>query len=147
MPAPPRAERQPEHRLRGHREFIELLKFSRREPLIREAPVSIEGVVVTGDDAVIGTIRPSRSRAILLLNQFAGRSATVQVTLGEPVDVPAVYREAAGSPNRHEWTVRELFRSMVDQNESRPGQLSGESSREIVLAPHGFRVFEMTRVV
>lgn len=143
VPAPTEAERSPEHRLKGHREFISLLKFCVEEPLIREAPLSIEGVAVDGDDAVIGMLRPGRGRAILALIQFAPRPASIIVRLSKPGDVPHIFRGQAGNPQEHIWKVREIMRSMIDDPETAAIRLSGSQTMEIRIAPYGFRVFEL----
>jgi len=140
---PPEAERTPEHRRKGHEEFVKLLHLCRDEALIREAPLSIEAVRVEGDAAVVGMLRPSADRALLALIQFAGRPATVTVSLAEPIDVPRAERDAAGQPHQREWSAHEILRSMVEEHPQADFRLAPGSSAEIALAPYGFRVFEL----
>lgn len=143
--APNDAERDPVRRKRGLDEFCALLRLCRDEPLVREAPLSIEGVTVEGDAAVVGVLRPVERRALLALIQFANRPARAGVKLAETVDVPAIQRTLAGHPEQHRWSVREILRSMVDAGPAETGVLDGSAAWEIDLAPYGFRVFELTR--
>jgi len=140
----PEAERSPAYRLRGHEEFLSLMRFCRDERLIREAPLSIEGVVVEGDEAVVAILRPTPAGAILALIQFAGRPAVARVRLAEPVDTPAAQRAAAGCPHQREWTAREILRSVSETLPAAGGAISGGRALDVPLAPYGFRVMELT---
>ncbi|HEY8665542.1 MAG TPA: hypothetical protein VIL86_02700, partial [Tepidisphaeraceae bacterium] len=142
---PPQAAREREHRLRGHQEFLNLLKMARDEALIREAPLSIEAVEVRGDAAVVGMLRYRGDRALLALIQFADRAASVEVTLAEPVDAPAAQRAPAGDSHLHGWQVRELLRSMNDEPATGTGEIGQGMSLRCTLAPFGFRLFLLTR--
>jgi hypothetical protein len=137
---PPAAERAPAHRLRGTEEFLTLMRFCRDEPLVRDTARSIDGVVVEGDAAVVGILRPTPERCLLTLIQFADRPATVQVSLAEPVDIPACERAGVGEPARTAWTARELLHSMVE-TDAAPGTLP----MTVTLGPYGFRIFELVR--
>lgn len=143
---PPEADKDPARRLRGTEEFLTLLRFCREEPLIREAPLSIEGVAVDGDAAVVGLLRLSGHKALLALIQFADRPAHVTVRLAEPIDVPAIDRKRTGRPDQQNWTAREIMRSMVDIEASTDGVISGKTACNFHVAPYGFRLFELTAV-
>jgi len=143
-PEPPEADKQPDRRLRGTEEFLNLMRFCRDEPLVRDVPLTIEGVAVEGDAAVIGMLRPGSGRALLALMQFANRPARVKVRLAEPVDVPATQQAIAGRPDKRTWQVREIMRSMVDPEPAQPGRISGKTAYEAEIAQYGFRVFELT---
>lgn len=140
---PSPAEQAPAHRLRGTEEFLSLLRFCRDEPLIRHAPLSIEGVVVEGDAAVVGLLRPAGERSLLVVLQFADRPAQVSVRLAAPGDVPAIDREQAGHPEQRRWTAREILRSMVEEQAAPAGTISGEVALHVALGPCSFRVFEL----
>ncbi len=140
---PSPAEKTPAHRQRGTEEFLTLLRFCRDEPLIRHAPLTIEGVLVEGDAAVVGLLRPGSERALLVLLQFADRPAQVRVRLAAPGDVPAIDRERAGHPEQRRWTAREIMRSMVEEERAPVGVISGESALEVSLGAYSFRVFEL----
>jgi hypothetical protein len=135
---PPAAEKEPKHRLKGHDEFLKLLRLCHDEPLIRTVPLSIAGVNVTGDPAVVGILRPGPSRCLLALIQFAARSASVSIKLTEPFDIPAAERAAAGEPHRRAWSAREILHSMVDSTLPVGWQFT-----DIPLAGHGFRILEL----
>ena len=96
MGTPPLHEQREDHRAKGHEEFVRLLRFRRDEPLVRSAPRSLDGVSVAGDAAVVAILRPSLSRCLLSVIQFADRSATVRLELAPPVDVPAICRKWTG---------------------------------------------------
>lgn len=140
---PTEAEKDIAHRLRGTEEFVNLLHFSLEEPLIRQAPLTIEGVAVDGDAAVVGLLRPSEKRAILALLQFADRPAQLSVRLADPVDLPAADRERAGRPDRQTWTAREIMHSMVEKEAVPSAPISADAVFTVSLAPYGFRVFEL----
>lgn len=139
-------EKDPARRRHGHQEFLGLMKLCRDEPLIREAPLSIEGVRVEGDDAVVAMIRPSKDRAILAVMQFANRTAKVKLHLADPKDIPAVERPMAAAPQDRKWSCREILHSMVDEALGAKGApvLGAGQSLSIALAPYGFRIFELT---
>ncbi len=138
---PPAAEKDPAHRLRGTEEFLDLMRFCRNEPLVRDTPLSIDGVLVDGDAAVVGLLRPTPERCLLTLIQFADRPATVTVSLADPVDVPASERARAGEPQDAAWTARELLHGMV---ETAPVP-SGALPLTVTLGAFGFRIFELVR--
>lgn len=144
---PPEAERTPEHRLRGHEEFCALLRFCRAEPLVRRTPVSLDGVVVEGDAAVVGLLHASPERCLLVVIQFADRPATVRVRLAPPDDVPAVSRAAAGEPHQSLWQAREFLRAMTECEPLAGREISGDRALEVSLAAYGFRVLELRRLV
>ncbi|MBI4023549.1 MAG: hypothetical protein HY360_01120 [Verrucomicrobia bacterium] len=144
---PPDAEQEPNHRRRGHQEFVELLQFCRDKPLVREAPRSIEGVLVEGDAAVVGLLRPSPKKALLTLIQFANRPARVSVRLADPADIPVVEQAVAGQPHRRAWRAQEILRSMVDKCPAGPDTISGDSAMGVNLAPFGFRIFMLTPLI
>jgi hypothetical protein len=141
---PPEEDRAPEHRRKGHEEFVRLLRLCRDEPLIREAPISIEAAQIAGDAAVVGLLRPAADRALLAVIQFAGRPATIDVRLAEPIDVPRVERADAGAPHERHWHAREIMRSMVDPAETPEFDLPPGAAARIEIGPYGFRVFELT---
>ena len=143
-PEPSDAEKQPDRRIQGTNEFLHLMRFCRDEPLVRDVPLTIEGVAVEGDGAVVGILRPGDGRALLVLMQFANRSARVKVWLAAPVDVPATQRDAAGRPDKRAWRVREIMHSMVDPEAARAGRISGRSAYDVEIAPYGFPIFELT---
>ena len=142
---PPEAERSPEHRRCGHAEFCELLRFCRAEPLLRQAAVSLDGVVIAGDAAVVGLLHASEERCILALVQFAARPATVQVRLAAPDDVPAVSRAGAGQPQRHAWQTHEVLRAMTEPGPLDDGQISATQTLAVPLQPYGYRVLELRK--
>lgn len=131
------------HRLRGHAEFCELLRFCRSESLLRKTPVSLDGVIVEGDAAVVGLLHASEERCLLALLQFADRPATVRVRLAAPDDVPACSRTAAGHPEQHSWQTKEVLYAMTEDALQETGEISGEQALEISLAAYGFRVLEL----
>jgi len=141
---PSTLEQDPAHRQRGTEEFLTLLRFCRDEPLIRRAPLTIEGVEVEGDAAVVGLLRPAEDRAILAVMQFADRPAQVNLRLAVPVDVPAIDRERTGRPDQRTWGVREIMRSMVEEAATPDGTISGSTPLTVTLASNSFRVFELT---
>lgn len=143
-PEPPAEEKAPAHRLRGHAEFLALLRLVNAEPaLLREAPRTIAGVEVTGDAAVVGMLRPSRERCILALMQFARREAHVSVRLTAPLDLPAAHVAAADHPEATCWEVRERLHSMVDVPHAGNASLGPEQPLTTTLAPCGFRILEL----
>ncbi len=145
-PAGPLA-RDPEWRRRGHEEFLRLLRLRADEPLVgADTPMSIEGVVVDGDAAVVGLLRPSAERCLLLLVNFADRSATVRVRLAEPFDVPAKQRARAGAPHSVSWQAWELLHSIAEVAPlAGPVMVSGAAGAPLTLGAYGFRVLELTR--
>lgn len=142
-PAVPEPERAPAHRQRGYEEFIALLRFCRDEPLVREAPLSLEAVRVAGAAGVVGILRPSGQRCLLALVNFGGDGASTKVRLGSPADVPESERARAGQPQRSVWAATELCRSMVDAAPHPGGLISGRRGLDVALAPCGFRIFEL----
>lgn len=128
----------------ANREFVRLLKFCRDERIIREAPLSIEGVSIEGDAAVFGILRPAGNRAILAVVQFADRSARVKVRLIDPVDIPASQTSAAGSPEKEQWRVSEIMRSTFEKNAVLQAELSPSAPLELTLEAYGFRIFELS---
>jgi hypothetical protein len=143
--APSAKEQEPAHRLKGHEEFVGLLKYTLATPLLRQAPLSIEGVEITGDDAVVGIVRPGKDKMILALIQFANRAATVSVKLAPPGDVPSVQRTAAGSPETYTWEARESLKSMVNPTPTSSAKIGNGQAMQVSLGAYGFRVFELTR--
>ena len=146
VPPPGDREKEASHRKRGFEEFVGLLKFCINEPLIRGAPLSIEGVSVTGPRSVVGMIRPAKERILLCIVQFGSAEAEVRLRLSNPVDIPAIFRESSGVPEKSRWRVVELIRSMVDRDIGSEGIISGVDEYETVVAPYGFRVFELVPV-
>jgi hypothetical protein len=145
-PAGPQA-RDPEHRRQGHEEFLRLLRLRADEPLVgADTPLSIEGVQVEGDAAVVGLLRPTAERCLLILINFAERSATVRVRLAEPFDIPAVQRARAGAPQTVTWKARELQHSIAESEAlAGPVMVSGVAGAPLTLGAYGFRVLELTR--
>lgn len=142
-PEPSASEREPEHRHLGTCEFLSLLQLRRNEPLIQSAPLSIEGVRVDGDRAVVGLLRPGEHRCLLILIQFANRPAKVSVQLMEPVDVPAIVRQAVGRPDLVNWRTHEILRSMMETEPAKDALITSTKSLEVGLAPFSFRIFEL----
>ncbi|MHB0934805.1 MAG: alpha-amylase family protein [Armatimonadota bacterium] len=143
IPDPPPAEQETAHRLRGHEEFVRLLHLCRDEPLVHDAPLSIDGVLIEGDAAVIGLLRPSPKRCLLALIQFADRPACVRISLAEPKDIPQVRRDAAGRPEACAWRGHEVMHSMVDNAVTDDITFSREAV-EISISAYGFRIFELS---
>jgi hypothetical protein len=131
------------NRLKAHEEFLNLLRFCRDEYLIREAPLSIEGVNVEGDTAVIGILRPSPKRALLAVIQFANRPARVKVHLSKPIDIPIAFYNKAGRPEETKWAVKEIFRSISEEKSAPETYISNISSMVVDLSSYGFRIFEL----
>jgi len=104
-------------------------------------------VVVTGDAAVVGMLRPGHNQAILALVQFADRPAMVAISLAAPEDVPAVERAAAGSPETQIWAITELMHSMADGPSLKQAALRPGVGFSADLGPYGFRIYKLTRVV
>jgi len=126
-------------------ELRALLQLRRDDPLVRRAPLSITGVQVDGDAAVVGILRPSADRCLLTLLQFADRPAQVTIRLAEPNDIPAVQHAQAGVPQHHTWYTHELLHAQpMDDAES--GSISGTDALTVTLGAYGFRVFELTRM-
>ena len=144
MPAEQQAK-EVAYREKVREQYIQLVQFCKGEVLLHEAPMSIEGVIVEGDDAVVGMLRPSGDRAILALMQFAERPASVKVRLGPLIDVSADAAAHAGTPEWLNWTVREVLRSADDIAETHSSHLTVESSLSAHLAPYGFRIFELNK--
>lgn len=138
----PEPERAPAWRQRGLDEFFTLLRLGRDEPLIRQAPLSY-AVTISGDAAVVGMMKPSPTRCLLVLFQFAPRTARVGVALAPPDDVPTVERAACGEPQVRSWRVRELHRSMVDDDTMQEQLLPPGGVLKVDLAPYGFRLLEL----
>ena len=157
MGTPPIEEQSADCRRAGNEVLLALLRLCRDEPLLREAPLSIEGVVVTGDQAVVGMIRPDRNKAILGVMQFADRASDVEIRLCDPCDVTIDSRQEATEALMQEWQVREILCSMQDipsrednnslqDSSSLQGNiLSASLSILVSLAPYGFRIFELQR--
>ena len=141
----PAAEAAAAHRERAFAEFLALLRLCRDEPLLRDAPRSLDAVVVDGDAAVVGLLRPGAGRSLLALLQFADRAATVRVSLREAGDMPPEERAEAGDYARGTWTVRELARSLVDDPPAPPARLGPGEPLLVALATYGFRLFELRR--
>lgn len=139
--------RDPERRRRGHEEFLRLLRLRADEPLIgADTPLSIEGVQVEGDAAVVGLLRPSAERCLLILINFANRPATVRVRLAEPFDIPAVQCAHAGAPHAAAWQARELQHSIADaQPLAGPVTISDTTRAPLTLGAYGFRILKLTR--
>jgi len=143
-PEPPVAERAREHRLRGHAEFLALLQLIRTEPvLLREAPMSMEAVLVDGDAAVLGIVRPGTMRGLLAVIQYANRPAHVCLRLGEPVDVPAIQRVNTEHLHQQRWIAHELMHSLAEQTSQPDGLISSEHELAASLGPYGFRIFAL----
>ena len=145
LPAGPLAH-DPEWRRRGHEEFLRLLHLRADDPLIGvDTPLSIEGVQVEGDAAVVGLLRPSADRCLLILVNFADHPAAVRVRLVEPFDVPAVQRALAGAPQTVSWQAREIQHSIADAEPlAGPVSISGSAGTPLSLGAYGFRVLELT---
>ena len=143
-PVPGPLAKDPEQRRKGHAEFLRLLKFREQEPLVHaDVPFSIEGVTVAGDAGVVGLLRPTGGRCLLVLINFADCTANVQVRLAEPVDVLAAHRRLAGRPDRKTWQARERMHSIMDPGAAPAGRISGRIALAATLGPYGFRVFEL----
>jgi len=142
---PPMAEQSPEHRRRGHEEFCSLLRLVRDEPLIRRTPLSIEGVRVDGDDAMVGLLHATVDRAVLSLVQFADRPATVRVSLTDLTDLSTADAIASGRPHTKRWRVRELLRGFTETDAQPPGELSPDTPLTVQVGRYGFRALELTR--
>lgn len=125
-------------------EMRALLLLRRDDPLVRRAPLSITGVHVDGDAAVVGILRPSADRCLLTLLQFADRPARVTVRLIEPLDIPAVQRELADHPEQYAWQVRELLHAQDMADASATDRISGIHALTIELGAYGYRVLELT---
>lgn len=139
---PNERERDPAYRARNFADFFELARFVLAEPtLVRDAPRSLDGVLVTGDDAVVGILRPQDGRCLLALLQFADRPATVQVRLAAPDDVCAAERALAGHPQYRAWTAREALRCSAEESATPDGIISGEEALSVTIAPFSYRVF------
>jgi hypothetical protein len=141
---PPVAEQSAAHRRRGHEEFCSLLRLVRDEPLIRHAPLSIEGVRVEGDGAVVGLLHASADRAVLALVQFADRPATVTVSLTEPTDLSEADAKSSDRPHAKRWRVRELLRGFTEVDAQPAGELSPDKPLTVSVGRYGFRVLELT---
>ncbi|MCL2701802.1 MAG: hypothetical protein FWE88_08955 [Phycisphaerae bacterium] len=140
---PPETERSADHRRRGHEEFCSLLRLVRDEPLIRHEPLSIEGVRVEGDAAVVGLLHATAGRAVLALVQFADRDATVTVRLAEPTDLSPTDAKSADQPHIKRWQIRELLRGFTEINAQKTGELSPDNPLTVNLGRYGFRVLEL----
>ena len=138
--------RDPEHRRKGHEEFMRLLRLRADEPLVgADTPLSIEGVVADGDGAIVGLLRPTPARCLLVLINFADRPAAGRVRLVEPADVPASQRAAAGQPHVRTWHAREIMRSIADQGAAADAHIGDGAVLPVSLGPYGFRIFELSR--
>lgn len=145
MGTPPIEEQSADCRRAGNEVLLSLLKLCRDEPLLREAPLSIEGIVVTGDPAVVGMIRPGKNKAILGLMQFANRASNVEIRLGIPCDVTTGNLQEATEALMQEWQVHEILCSMQDSLSSQDAILSESLPIKVSLAPYGFRVFVLQK--
>lgn len=144
LPEPSDFEKSPEHRLRGHAEYLDLLRFVQADlDLMRDAPMSIEGVEVEGDRAVVGILRPSAQRCILGLIQFADRPAAVKIRLAPPIDIRRGEEAAAGEPHQRIWAAREVMRSMVETAAVPEGIISSEAALTVPIGAYSFRLFEL----
>ena len=144
----PTEDKLPQRRDRGREEFLQLVRLLRDEPLLRNAPRSIEGVAVLGDAAVVGILRPSADRCLLGLLQFAPRAAKVEALLTPADDVPACERQGCGTICEGTWICHELMRSMVDDAESEARQtISASHSLKTTVQAYGFRIYELRRVI
>jgi len=146
--APPASDkaRDPEFRRKGHEEYLQLLRFRHDEPLVgNETPLSIEGVLIEGDDAVVGFLRPTADRCLLILMNFADRATTVKVRLANPVDTPAVQRAIAGDPHKKTWKTHETLCSWVNDNPAKDATISATDALDVQLGAYGFRVYELNR--
>ena len=143
MGTPPIEEQSVDCRRAGNEVLLSLFRLCRDEPLMRDAPLSIEGVVVMGDSAVVGMIRPGKGKAILGLMQFANRASDVGICLGVPCDVTTDKLQEATEALKQEWQVHEILCSMQDSPSLQDSILSGSLSFQVSLAPYGFRVFEL----
>jgi len=144
--APPAADsaRDPEHRRKGHEEFLQLLRFRRDEPLVgNQTPLSIEGVLVEGDPAVVGFLRPTAGRCLLILMNFANQTTTVNVRLAAPIDVPAAQKSVADDPHKKTWKTHERLRSWVNDNPAGDGTISATEALTVQLGAYGFRLYEL----
>ncbi len=128
-----------ENRRKGYEEFLKILRLRADDPIIgADTPLSIEGVKVEGDQAVVGLLRPTANRCLLVIIQFADRPATVKVRLSETIDC-----KCTTNPHRQEWKTREILSSMVNPELTSDGVISGEKALEMNIGAYGFRVFEM----
>jgi hypothetical protein len=143
-PEPPPEEKEPSHRLRGHEEFLKLLRLVHDDPIVRDAPRTIAGVEVHGDAAVVGILRPTKDRCLLTVIQFARRQASVEITLTDPQDMPAIDRPNAGDAHQRTWKVKEILHSMVDQPHAGTTTIAPNAPLRTTIAPCGFRIFELT---
>ncbi len=136
-------ELDPEWRRVNFENSFELVRLSEREPLLREFPLSIEGVRIHGDPAVIGIIRPSAKRCLLALVNFTDIAQNVRATLAPMPDIPPPERTAAARAEKKTWNVREIIRSPVDPDPSQDGVISAKKELEVTLAPYGYRLLEL----
>lgn len=133
------------YRRKIREQYIQLVQFCHREKLVHEAPMSIEGVVIEGDNAVVGILRPGGDRAIMALIQFADRPCTVQVRLAPPVDVVAFDAPRTGAPEKQNWRVHELLHSADDEIENTGKDLAPGKPLKVNLSPFGFRIYELIK--
>lgn len=142
---PPLADQEADHRLKGHTEFIELLRFRRDKKLLHSAPLSIEAIQISGDAAVVGLLRPSKERCIMTIIQFADRPAQVEINLTAAIDLTTAETVEAGNPAAYCWHVHELMHSMCENSITPDGTISAEKAITVKLANYSFRIFELIR--
>ncbi len=130
-----------QNRQKGYEEFLQILRLRADDPIIgADTPLSIEGVIIDGDTAVVGMLRPTETRCLLIIIQFADRPANVKVRIAKPIDC-----KCDTNPHLQQWKTTEILSSMVNPQPMPDGIISGEKWLEITLGAYGFRVFELTR--
>ena len=142
----PEADRAPGARVAGFERIYGLLRFVRDEPLIREQPLTVEGVEVGGDAAVVGMLKMAESRGVLTLMNFAERPAEVSVKLGYPSDAPEKYREDICRRMDGKFTVREIIGHPEADGLKIEAECSKTAPFAAQLGPYGYKIFIMERV-
>ncbi len=141
----PENEQSPEHRLRGHKAFIALLKFCRDEPLIRTAPLSIEAVTIERNAEVVGLLRPGPRKCIMAILNFAGHDAQAKISLAPPTDIPQSQRQGVDRIETAIWRVREILSEFDEEHRATPGLLGNGLSIDLNIRRFAVRIFELHR--
>jgi len=133
-----------DHRRARYNEFLSLINLSKDEQdLIRFAPLTIEGVSVSGSNEVVGMMHVKDNNGILALINFGGEKVNINVNLQEPMDLPNTQINKADNPHKKEWIAKEILVSSSDLLCEADNLLSDKIAFNSLISPFGFKIYSL----
>jgi len=139
----PQEQRTSEYRHQGFERMYALMRLVRDEPVIRKQPLTIEGIKIEGDPAVVGFLKVDGCRGILTLINFSGRQVEVSAKFAQPSDVPAMYYDETRR-NMEKAFAAEARLSFPAVQSGVNGKISYDTALKATLAPFGYIVYSLT---